>query len=176
MHHYRCQNVDITSTGSERIVDTLDFPPFNSPMPQISSTDRLLVVDYDINDALKNPHTDVTFATIGGDTITALTAFAALFINKFKKPLAPEIKESPIKAAKNKHTAARIQPIITSPAKHNYHTRSHTEVNQSPANVIESQLPRVVTPVARSEARPRVTARARNLSLINLSQEDFLDM
>jgi hypothetical protein len=26
MHHYRCQNVYITSTASERIVDTLDFP------------------------------------------------------------------------------------------------------------------------------------------------------
>jgi hypothetical protein len=27
MHHYRCQNVYISSTASERIVDTLDFPP-----------------------------------------------------------------------------------------------------------------------------------------------------
>jgi hypothetical protein len=45
-----------------------------------------------------------------------------------------------------------------------------------PANVIESQLPRVVTPEARSAARPRVPARARNLSPINLSQGDLLDM
>jgi hypothetical protein len=35
MHHYRCQNVYISSTASERIVDTLEFSPHNSPMPQI---------------------------------------------------------------------------------------------------------------------------------------------
>jgi hypothetical protein len=27
MHHYRCQNVYISSTAIERIVDTLEFPP-----------------------------------------------------------------------------------------------------------------------------------------------------
>jgi hypothetical protein len=43
MHHYRCQNVYITSTVSERIVDTLDLFPRNSTMPQISSLDRLLM-------------------------------------------------------------------------------------------------------------------------------------
>jgi hypothetical protein len=29
MHHYRCQNVYISATASERIVDTLKFPPHN---------------------------------------------------------------------------------------------------------------------------------------------------
>jgi hypothetical protein len=38
MHHYRCQNVYISSTSSERIVDTLEFVLHNSPMPQLSST------------------------------------------------------------------------------------------------------------------------------------------
>jgi hypothetical protein len=41
MHHYRCQNVCLSATASERIVDTLEFFPHNSPMPQLSSTDRL---------------------------------------------------------------------------------------------------------------------------------------
>jgi hypothetical protein len=40
MQHYRCQKVYITATASERIVDTLDFFSHNSPMPQMSSTDR----------------------------------------------------------------------------------------------------------------------------------------
>jgi hypothetical protein len=43
MHHYRCQNVYRSSTASERIVDTLEFFPHNSTMPQLSSTDRLLM-------------------------------------------------------------------------------------------------------------------------------------
>jgi hypothetical protein len=33
MHHYRCQNVYISSTASERIVDTLEFFPHNYQMP-----------------------------------------------------------------------------------------------------------------------------------------------
>jgi hypothetical protein len=36
IHHYWCQNVCISSTASERIVDTLDFFPHNFPMPQLS--------------------------------------------------------------------------------------------------------------------------------------------
>jgi hypothetical protein len=35
MHHYRCQNVYISSTASERIVDTLEFFPHNYQMPQL---------------------------------------------------------------------------------------------------------------------------------------------
>jgi hypothetical protein len=52
MHHYRCQNVYITSTSSESIVDTLEFFPHTSPMPQLSSTYRLLVAANDMTDAL----------------------------------------------------------------------------------------------------------------------------
>jgi hypothetical protein len=39
MHHYRCQNVFISTTASERIVDTLKLFPHNYQMPQLSSTD-----------------------------------------------------------------------------------------------------------------------------------------
>jgi hypothetical protein len=77
----------------------LGFFPHKSPMPKISSTDRLLMVARDMTDALRHTHACVPFATIEDDTITALTTVAAILKNKFKKPLAPEIKESPIKAA-----------------------------------------------------------------------------
>jgi hypothetical protein len=53
MHHYRCQNVYISATASERIVDTLEFPPHNFPMPQLSSTDRLIMVANNMSNALK---------------------------------------------------------------------------------------------------------------------------
>jgi hypothetical protein len=71
MHHYRCQNLYITSTASERIVDTLDtleFSPHNSPMPKLSSVDRLIMAANDMADALKHPHQDVPFNIIGDDT------------------------------------------------------------------------------------------------------------
>jgi hypothetical protein len=40
MHHYRCQNVYISATASERIEDTLEFCPQNYQMTQLSCTDR----------------------------------------------------------------------------------------------------------------------------------------
>jgi hypothetical protein len=54
MHHYRCQNVYIAATASERIVDTLEFPPHNFPMPQLSSTARLIMTANDMSNAFKN--------------------------------------------------------------------------------------------------------------------------
>jgi hypothetical protein len=126
MHHYRCQKNYISSTASKRIVDTLDFAPHNSPMPQIYSMDRLLMATNDMNDASKHPHPYVPFTKIGDDTITVLSQLATIFKNKFQKPSAPEIIQSPIKAAENKQPSALIQPILTSPMNHNYQTRSQS--------------------------------------------------
>jgi hypothetical protein len=52
MHHYRCQNVYISATASERIVDTIEFFPHNFPMPQLSSTYRLIMAANDMSNAL----------------------------------------------------------------------------------------------------------------------------
>jgi hypothetical protein len=89
--------------------------------------------------------------------------------------------QSPIKAAENKCPAALIQQVLTSPFKHNHQTILQTNTNPtSPVNVIEflnlPQLPREVTPAAKSALPPMVQARARNLSPRNLSHDDFLDM
>jgi hypothetical protein len=65
MHNYRCKRVYISATASERTVDTLEFPPHNSPMPQLSSTERLIMSANDMTNALKNPHPEVTFAQVG---------------------------------------------------------------------------------------------------------------
>jgi hypothetical protein len=79
MHHYRCQNVYISSTANERIVDTLEFFPHNYQMPQLSSTDRLIMAANDMTDALQHPHPEVPFPTIVDDTISVLAELAAIF-------------------------------------------------------------------------------------------------
>jgi hypothetical protein len=138
MHHYRCQNLYISSTASERIVDTLEFSTHNLPMPQISSMDRLLMDAHDMTDALKHHHRDFHFATIGDDTIIALPQLATIFKNKFQNPEAPEISQAPVKSAENKRSAAQLQQVLTSPVKHNYQTISQNQVSPtSPANIIE---------------------------------------
>jgi hypothetical protein len=65
MHHYRCQNVYISATASERIVETLEFFPHNFQIPQLSSTDRLIVAANDMSNAFKKPHPEVPFSHIG---------------------------------------------------------------------------------------------------------------
>jgi hypothetical protein len=53
MHHYRCQNVYVSTTASERIVDTLELFTHNYQIPQLSSTDRLLMAAKDMTDAFQ---------------------------------------------------------------------------------------------------------------------------
>jgi hypothetical protein len=160
MHHYRCQNIYITSTASERIVDTLEFSPHNSPMPQLSAADRLIMAATDMADALKHPHLDIPFNTVGYDKISALTTLSAIFKRNYNKSPAQHLIESPIKVTENKHPAVLVQPVLTSTIKHNYQTRSQTQVNTVPVYVNESrdssQLPRVVTPSTRIAAPTRV--------------------
>jgi hypothetical protein len=85
MHHYRCQNVYISVTASERIVDTLEFFPHNYHMPQLSSTDRLIMASKDMTDALQNPHPEVPFTQVGYDTISAPTELVENFKLKLRK-------------------------------------------------------------------------------------------
>jgi hypothetical protein len=91
MNNYRCQNVYILATASERKVDNLEFSPHNSTMPQLSSTDRLIMAANDTTNASKHPHPEVPFAHVGYDTITALTPLEEIFKNKFQKLKSPEL-------------------------------------------------------------------------------------
>jgi hypothetical protein len=104
MHHYRCQNVYISATASERIVDTFEFFPHSYQMPQLSSTDRLLMAAKDMTDALQNPHPEVPFASVGDDTIKALTDIASIFKLKLRQTpsstpqaVPPQIFQHPVK-------------------------------------------------------------------------------
>jgi hypothetical protein len=99
MHYYQCQNVYILTTASERIVDTLELFPHNYQMPQLSSTERLLMAAKDMTDALQNPHPEVPFTSVGDDTIAALTNLAAIFKLKLQQPPSPATQPSPAKVA-----------------------------------------------------------------------------
>jgi hypothetical protein len=173
MKHYRCQNVYITAMASERIVDTLECVPHNSPMPQMSSPDRILMAAQDMTDALKYPHPDVPFATIGDDIISALATLAEIFTRKFQKPEATNSPTARQNTAANKRQNSQPQTELTSPIKRNHQQTSQTNVNQAFENVQQPQ--RVVTPTTRPAAPPRVQARTHQLSPRNLSR-DFLDI
>jgi hypothetical protein len=97
MHHYRCQNVYISATASEGIVDTLEFFPHNYQMQQLSSTYRLIMAAKDMTDALQNPHLKVPFTHVGDGTISALTELVEVFKLKLQKNRPPTLPATPPK-------------------------------------------------------------------------------
>jgi hypothetical protein len=111
MHHYRCQNVYISATASERIVDTLEFFPHNYQMPQLSSTYRLIMAANDMSNEFKNPHPEVPFSHIGDDTITALAALAEIFKLKLQKVQTPARQVAPPKVALRPCLAESSHPM-----------------------------------------------------------------
>jgi hypothetical protein len=175
MHHYRCQNVYISSTSSERIIDTLEFFPHNYQMPQLSSPDRLIMAAKDMMDALQNPHPEVPFARVGDDTISALTELAANFKLKLRQTPPPTLPAAPPKVTQRPCLAESSNPILASPMHLPRHTRSHTTIHTQ--DITNAPLPpRVVTPRTLNPSPPRVPTRSQRLSPRNLSQHDFCGM
>jgi hypothetical protein len=134
MHHYRCQNVYISATASERIVDTLKFFPHNYQMPQMLSTNILIMAAKDITDALQNPHPEVPFAHVGDDTISALAELAAIFKLKSRQTSTPTLPAAPLTVKQRTCLAESSNPILASPmppaasndiTDNNSHTRRH---------------------------------------------------
>jgi hypothetical protein len=175
MYHYQCQNVYISSTASERIVDTLEFFPHNFQMPQLSSTDSLLMAAKDMMDALQNPHPEVPFAQVSDDTISALTELAAIFKLKLRQTPPPTLPAAPPKVAQRPCLAESSNPILASPIPLSRQTRSQTTIHTQ--DIANGPLPpRVVTPRTLNPSPPRVPTRSQRLSPRNLSQNDFCGM
>jgi hypothetical protein len=164
MHHYRCQNVYISATASERIVDTLEFFPHNYQMPRLSSTDRLIMAANDMTDALQNPHPDVPFTHVGDDSISALTALAEIFKLKLQKVQTPARQAAPPKVALCPCLAESSHPMLASPMPLPRQTRSQT-TKYAQGIAKAPLLPRMVTPVTRTSPPPRVPTHTRIISL-----------
>jgi hypothetical protein len=175
MHHYRCQNVYISATASERIMDTLEFFPHNYQMPQLSSTNRLLMAAKDMTDALHNPHPEVPFACVGDDTILALADLAAIFKLKLRQPPSPTPQAAPPTVTQRPCLAESSNPILDSPMPISRQTRSQTTIHTK--DISNAPLPpRVVTPRTLNPSPPRVPTRSQRLSPRKFSQDDFCGM
>jgi hypothetical protein len=168
MHHYRCQNVYISTTASDRIVDTLEFFPHNYQMPQLSSTNRLLMSAKDMTDAFQNPHPDVPFACVGDDTTEALSDLASIFKLKLQHAPSPETQASPAKVITRPILIPSPTQILNSPIPSRQQTRSQTTIHTP--DIPDVPLPpRVVTPWSLRASPPRVPNSPQRLSPRNLS-------
>jgi hypothetical protein len=142
--------------------------PHNYPMPQLSSTNRLLRAAQDMTDAFQNPHPAVPFANVGDDTITALADLAAIFKLKLHPTPSHAPRASPTKVV-------QLQSHIPSPMPATRQTRSQPTILTT--DIPNGPLPpRVVTPRTLRHSSPRVPTSSRRLSPCNLSQDDFCSM
>jgi hypothetical protein len=158
--------------ASDRIVDTLEFFPHNYQIPQLSSTDRLLMAAKDMTDALQNPHPEVPFARVGDDTISALADLAAIFKLKLRQTLSPTPQAVPPTVSQRPCLAESSQQISNSPMPLSRQTRSQTTIHTQ--DIPNAPLPpRVVTPRTLHPSPRRVPTRSQRLSPRNLSQDDF---
>jgi hypothetical protein len=175
MHHYRCQNVYISTTASDHTVDTLEFFPHNYQMTQLSSTDRLLMAAKDMTDAFQNQHPDVPFASVGDDSITALTDLATIFKLKLQHDPSPKIRASPAKVTPRPSLIPSPHQILNSPIPSRRQTRSQTTIHTH--NIPDVPVPpRVVTPRSLRASPPRVLTGSQRLSPRNLLQDYFCGM
>jgi hypothetical protein len=138
----------------------------------MSSTDRILMAAQDMTDALKHPHTDKPFATIGYDTIATLEKWSEIFTRKFKKQEKPDPIPKPEKLHGIQRDVAPEDSILSPPIK-SYITRKKSTATHFSEG--RQPPPRVVTPTTRRVSPPKVKARAQKLSPRNLSR-DLLDL
>jgi hypothetical protein len=137
-------------------------------MPQLSSTDRLLMSAKDMINALQNPHPEVPFASVGDDTISALTDLAAIFKLKLRQAPSPATQASPAKVVPRPSRAPSSTQILNSPMPIRRQTRSQATIHtQYIPNV--PLPPRVVEPRTLRQSPLRVPTRSRRLSPRNLS-------
>jgi hypothetical protein len=136
-------------------VDTLDFFPRNYQMPQLSSTDRLLMAAKDIMDAFQNPHPEVPFASVGDDTVQALTDLSAIFKLKLQQAPSPMTQDSPVKVVPRSSLIPSSTQILNSPMPNRRQTRSQTTIQTQ--DIPNQPLPpKVVTPWTLCQSPPRV--------------------
>jgi hypothetical protein len=144
-------------------------------MPQLSSTNRLIMAAKDMMDALQNPHKKVPFAHVVEDTISALSELATIFKLKLRQTPPPTLPAALPTVKQRTCLAESSNPLLASPMPLLRQTRSQTTIHaQDITNA--PLLPRVVTPKNSNPSPPRVPTRSQNLSPRNLSQNDLCGM
>ena len=77
--HYRCYRIYVTTTAGERDVETVEFFPTQSKMPNTSSADAAIIAAQELIHALQNPAPATPFANMGNDRLQALRHLAQIF-------------------------------------------------------------------------------------------------
>jgi hypothetical protein len=129
----------------------------------------------DMTDAFLNPHPDVPFASVGDDTIEALTDLAAIFKLKLQQAPSLATPDSPAKVVPRSSLIPSSTQILNSSMPDRHQTRSQTTIHTHDIPNVPLP-PRVVTPRTLRQSPPRVPTGSQRLSPRNLYQDDFCGM
>jgi hypothetical protein len=153
----------------------LECFPHNYQIPQLSSIDRLLMAAKDMTDSFQRSHPDVPFASVGDDTIQALTDLAAIFKLKLRQDPSLATQASPAKVIPRSSLIPSSTHVSNSPIPNRRQMRSQTTIHTQDIPNVPLPL-RVVTPRTLRQSPPRVPTGSQRLSPRNLSQDDFCEM
>jgi hypothetical protein len=86
MEHHRCYKVYVTDTGSERISDTVEFPPTKCSTPALTQTDYIIIAATNLTKILQSPPSLSPFHDVSTDTMASIIKLAALFYRMSTPP------------------------------------------------------------------------------------------
>ena len=90
LHHYRCWKIYVTKTEAKRVCDTVKLFSKQFKMPILSSDDTATRASLQLTEALQHPHTDLPYAFLSNNNITALKELSDIFtIETIAKPTLP---------------------------------------------------------------------------------------
>jgi hypothetical protein len=144
-------------------------------MPQLSSTDRLLMAAKDMTDALQNTHLEVPLASVRDDTIAALTDLEAIFKLKIQQTPSPATEAAPANIIQCPSLAPSSAQIRNLPMSIERQTRSQMTIHTHDIPNVPLP-PRVVTPRTLRQSPPRLPTGSQRITPHNLSQDDFCGM
>jgi hypothetical protein len=156
LEHYRCYMVYITTTRSNRIVETVISPPQKLILPFPSSHDLATQAAADLTHALLHPQPAGPFCQVGDEQTIALKRLASIFVSakprNTNNPLFPqdEIENnahqrvqttvSPPRVAGTDPEQISLQHISPSQSTPNSHRRQHTPFRR----IVTPQTPHVM--------------------------------
>ena len=97
LDHYRCYQVYITKTRGTRVVDTVEFFPTKTKLPQTSSKDLASIAALELAHALQNPAPAGPFNEIGTAQLNAIRELSNIFTAAL--PPASVLRSSPVSPA-----------------------------------------------------------------------------
>jgi hypothetical protein len=115
MEHYRAHRVYYSTTGNERISDTVEFFPRHCKVPGLSSADAATIAALDLTHYLNNPAPTTPFKRPGTERMHAIKKLAAIFESMAPENTTTDKRTEPTPKMTTQPTPMVPTPMIPTP-------------------------------------------------------------